>query len=652
VRGILLLRSVEGGEIKMGMDRIGGGLAGKILRVDLSNKRISFEDTGKYAERFIGGRAINSYILLNEAAPETRWSDPENMLIFGAGCLVGTLAPGACRVSIDTKNAFNNGKGSANVGGNFGVELKYAGFDHVVITGRAESPVCLWIQDGSVELRDAGSVWGKTTYETEEILQRDLGDDSIEVASIGPAGENLVRGASIIVDCAKAAAGSGVGCVMGSKNLKALAVRGHGAIKIARPDRFLDAANRAFKKVMASHYIGSMRKGVIEGAYFPESPLFDMASLVRNGQDEYWPMEKKRRLAGKKTGVPRYRKNMTACIGCPAGCMPYYEIGEGRYRDTKGIGYWMNSAGWSMRMDVDDPAASLRYHLMANQLGLDGDMASVVSSWAFECFENGLLTKEDTDGLELEWGNADAMMELERKIAYREGFGDLLADGVKEASRKLGRGSEKFAIHMKGQDTFDGYRVTKGFGFGVSTSPVAGRHLRGAVASPRNSGPRDITWTANGYENIPEAVFWQVRAQEIENMTGVCVYMGTFTGAYALEPSDYAELISSAMGIDLTEEELMLMGRRSYNLEKAFNTIHAGFDRKDDLPPARYMEEPIKSGPYAGQRCDGEKWDEMLDRFYELHEWDKETGWQTGKCLRDLDMDDIAEKLQETGRLL
>jgi aldehyde:ferredoxin oxidoreductase len=301
---------------------------------------------------------------------------------------------------------------------------------------------------------------------------------------------------------------------------------------------------------------------------------------------------------------------------------------------------------------VDNAAASLKYHLMANQLGLDGDMASVVSSWAFECYEKGLLNKDDTDGLELEWGNAEAMLELQRKIAFREGIGDFLADGVKEAARKLGKGSEKFAIHMKGQDSFDGYRITKGFGFGVSTSPVGGRHLRGAVTSPFNSGPGNLKWIPTEYENIPEAVFWQTQAQEIENLAGVCVYMGTFTGAHALFPEDYAELISAATGVDFSGDDLMLTGKRSYNLEKAFNTLHAGFKRKDDLPPPRYMDEPIKSGTFAGKKCDKDKWEEMLKRFYELYGWDQETGWQTEGCLEELDLVDVAERLQEAERLV
>ena len=226
-----------------------------------------------------------------------------------------------------------------------------------------------------------------------------------------------------------------------------------------------------------------------------------------------------------------------------------------------------------------------------------------------------------------------------------------MADGVKEASRKLGKGSEKFAIHMKGQDSYDNYRIQKGWGLGVATSPVAGRHLRGAVLEPEVTGPRDLTFSPTEYENQPEAVFWQAQTKEIEDMAGICVYVGTWAGAHALEPSDYAELTSSAMGIDLTEEEFMLIGRRSINLEKAFNTIHTNFERREDYPPRRYMDEPVKSGPYAGYKCDKEKWDEMLDRFYELQGWDKETSWQTGKCLAELGMGDIADQLKEIGRL-
>jgi len=226
-----------------------------------------------------------------------------------------------------------------------------------------------------------------------------------------------------------------------------------------------------------------------------------------------------------------------------------------------------------------------------------------------------------------------------------------LADGVKESARKLGKGADAFAVHMKGQDSVDPYRAARGFGFGVSISPVAGRHLRGAVSAPEVTGPRGLKWSPTEYENIPEAVFWQAQTKEIEDMAGFCIFVGTWSGAHALEVEDYVELISSAMGIDVSEEELMTIARRGVNLEKAFNTIHASFDRKDDYPPTRYLEEPIKSGPYAGLKCDKEKWDEMLDRYYELHGWDKATGWQTRKCLTELGLEDVAQKLEKAGKL-
>ncbi|MFC1951660.1 aldehyde ferredoxin oxidoreductase family protein [Chloroflexota bacterium] len=635
----------------MKADKISGGLAGKILRVDLSDLKVRVEDTEKYAQRFIGGRTINSYILLSEMSRQTRWPDPENMLIFGAGPLVGTMAPASCRVSVDTKSVFNNGKGSANFGGHFGPELKYAGFDHVVIVGKAKKPVYLWICDGKAEIREAAYIWGKTTYETEDMLRQELGDSKVEVASIGPAGENLVRGSCIFTNPGKAAGGSGVGCVMGSKKLKAIAVRGRRAIKVAEPKRFMVAVDKAMAKIEASPHSKDWRKGIIEAKFLPDSPMWDAAVVSRNGQDEYWPPSKRQRLVGLESGIPSYKKRMMSCFACPIGCMPFYDIKEGKYAGTCGIGYWINSANYSAWLDLDDPEASLRYHIMMNKLGLDGDMCSVTLAWAFESYEKGLITKEDTGGLELRWGDPEIILKMQEMLAYRQGIGDLLAEGVQEAARRLAKGSNAFAIHMKGQDSVEAYRARRGWGFGISVSPVAGRHLRGAVSTPEMSGPKDLKWSPFEYENIPEAVFWQAQTKEIEDMTGLCIYVGTWGGAHALEVGDYAELISSAMGSAISEDELMILARRGINLEKAFNTIHTDFDRRDDYPPKRYMEEPIKLGPYAGQKCDKNKWDEMLDKYYELQGWDKETGMQTSETLRELGLEDILMKLKEADKL-
>jgi aldehyde:ferredoxin oxidoreductase len=634
----------------MGLPKL-GGWAGKILRVNLENRNISTEDTVKYARDFLGGRALNSFLLLNELAPETRSSDPENMLIFGVGCLVGTLAPGACRVSIDTKSPYNEGKGSANFGGHFGAELKLAGFDHVVITGKSPEPVYLWVQDGKAEIRSAASLWGKTTGETEAGLREELGDPRIQVASIGPAGERGVRGSIIFTTPGKAAAGSGVGWVMGNKKLKAIAARGRGEIRAADPKGFMAAVVRSLQKIKASPYAEGWRKGIIEAKFLPESPVWDFFASVRNGQDEFWPMEKRINLTGQKRGVPRYKKRMMSCFACPVGCIPFSKIDEGQYKGTRGAGYWINSATYSTKLDLDQAEASLRFHLLMNELGLDGDMCSTSLAWAFECFEKGLLTPADCGGLGLRWGDAEAILAMQQKLAYREGIGDFLGDGVKESARKLGKGSEFWASQMKGQDSVDPYRAGKGWGFGCAISPVGGRHLRGAVSAPSVTGPKNLAWAPTRYENIPEAVFWQSQTKEIEDLAGFCIFVGTWSGAHALEVSDYGDLISSSTGLALTEEELMKVARRGLNLEKAFNTLHAGFDRGDDYPPPRFMEEEIRSGPYAGAKCEKEKWDKMLDRFYELNGWDRQTGWPTRKGMEELGLGEIAERLDRVGRL-
>ena len=638
----------------MSFENIRGGLAGRILRVDLTNKIVSAESTRAYSRKWLSGRALSSWLMLDETPAATRWADPENPLIVGVGCLVGTSAPGASRVSIDSMSTFSSGKGSANFGGHFGAELKFAGIDHIVITGRSGKPVYLWIHDGEVELRDAEFLWGLPTNRTEERLQAELGDPRVRVVSIGPAGENLVRGSGIFGDCGQAAGGSGVGCVMGSKKLKAIAVRGTGGISVAEPERFLQAVDAALEKIEESPFIKgdqrfeSFRHGLVISYKTGERPL---SMPVRNAQDEFFPAERTARLLGKDQGVPRFHKKMWSCFACPLGCQPFLEIKDGAHEGTRGFAYWGNSMMYSIRVDSDDPASSVRFHMRSNELGLDADTASVTAAWAFECYEKGLLSKSETDGLELTWGNTEAWLALLEKMAYRQGIGDLLANGVVEASHELGRGSEKLIAHCKGQDTVEGFRGGLAWALGVATSPVGGHHLRGAVHSGV-SGPKNLPLAEDKVENHAEAVFWQLRMKEIEDAAGVCVFMGSFSGAYALEPSDYAALINSALGLELSEDDLLTFGRRAYNLEKAFNTIHAGFERADDYPPERFFLETVKTGPRAGSKLDRAVYDQVLDRFYELNGWEPARGWQTREGLAGIDLDEVARLLSNAGKLV
>lgn len=616
--------------------------AGNILRVNLTDSKIWTEPTEKYATRWIGGRSINTWILLNELNSDVKWSDPENLLTFGVGVLVGTLAPGACRVSVDTKNVFNNGIGSANVGGFFGAELKFAGFDNIIISGKAERPVYIWIHDREVEIKDASSIWGKTTWETEREIRKNLNDERIRVAAIGPAGENLVKSACIIADRGSAAGGSGCGAVMGSKNLKAIAIRGKRSIEIAQPDNFLYAVDEEMQKINQWHLIKEIREKGYYGAMGGrlDSPAWEEGYRpVRNGQDEHWDKNKIAKIAEQE--IKRYRKGTVSCFSCPISCKPWMNIKEGIYK-IQGEGWWNNSANsYCTKIDNTNIESAIYAHLLTNQLGLDGDNAAQVISWAFECYEKGLITKKETDGLELVWGNYQVMIEMLKKLAYRVGFGDFLADGALKAAKKLGKNSEKFVIHVKGQDSLDGVRINKGWGFGIVLSPVAGRHLRGSLNGFWLRSDRPI----NSYENVPEDLYYNQKKKAVQDILGVCSYV------YGQTVDDWIALFSSATGRLLSKDEFLHIGLQTHNLEKAFNTIHAGFDRNDDYPCERYYNEPVKSGPYKGEHIDHEIWNRMLDTIYRLHGWDIETSWQTRKGLEKIGLGDVADKLEKENRL-
>ena len=633
---------------------IKGCLAGKILRVNLSTGKISTEDTEKYARKTLGGRGINSLIMFNEIEPKTKWDDPDNLLCFGTGSLVGTMAPGSCRVDISTINVFTGGKGSANVGGFWGPELKYAGYDNIIVSGKSKKPVYLYINDNRIELREASSLWGQTTYETDNILRRELGDEHIKIAAIGPAGENRVRGSAIIVDTAKAAGGSGVGCVMGDKRLKAVVVRGHGKIEVADPERFMKEVAKCYRQCAENEsLVLSMRRGTIDLFVDQEFPAWNLEMVARNGQDDYWQKEKRIRLMNPETGIPSLRKWVRACPSCPTGCMPYLEINKGKYEGLKGEGIWVNTIQSAARFDIDDPEVMIKFWLLANQLGLDTDYITAGLSWVFECYEKGFITKKDTGGLELTWGNGDALIELIKMIAYRQGIGNLLADGMVEAAEKIGGGSEYYLIHMKGQPSQESYRILKGWGLAVSTSPVAGRHLRGATQGPEHFGPRGLDFKATEYRNQPKAVIWQGKTKELEDNLGICSYVGTWIGAHFLTPANFVGLVNAGMGLNLTEEEMMdhyaLLGR---NLEKAFNALHTDLSREDDLPPKRFREEEVKSGPFKGFKADEDKYNEMLDELYGLWGWDRKTGMQSRSGLERLGLKEIADKLARQGKLV
>jgi len=594
--------------------------------------------------------------MVNEISSQMKWYDPGNLLCFGVGTLVGTLVPAACRVDVSTINVFSGGKGSANVGGFWGPELKYAGYDNLIIRGKSKKPVYLYINDSHIEIREASFLWGKDIYETENILRKEIGDEHIKIACIGPAGENRVRGSVIMMDTAKAAGGSGVGCVMGDKRLKAIVVRGHGKIEVAKPEKFMQVIARCYRNCKDEPKAHTMRKAPFNLYSDPEWEGWNTNIVVKNGQDDQWEKEKRINLMNPVSGVPSILKGVRACYSCPIGCIPFMKINNGKYKGVQGEGFWINTImGHACRFDISDPEAVAESWLLTNKLGLDGDYMAAGLSWIFELYEKGIITKKDTDGLELNWGNSDALIKMIKKLAYREGIGNLLADGMVEAAKKIGHKSEYYLIHVKGQPSIEPFRVPKGWALAVSTSPVAGRHLRGATMGSNRYGPkpRPGNFGVTDYQNQANGVVWQGKTKEIEDNLGVCNYVGTWSGANFLTITDFVELINTGMGLNLTEEELMdhyaVIGR---NLEKAFNAFHTNMSREDDLPPKRFREEEVKSGPYKGFKIDENKYNEMLNEFYELWGWDKKTGMQTRTGLEKLGLENIAKKLAKYAKLI
>lgn len=627
-----------------------GGWAGTVLRVDLSNKKISKAPLSKdMALNFIGGRGFGSKVLYDEVGPEVEPLSPENRLIFSVSPLTGTLVPASCRWTVTAKGPESGAQGDGNAGGFFGPELKFAGYDQVIFQGRAEKPVYLWISDDDVELMDAGHVWGKDLYETNDIIKRDLGDPLVRVAAIGPSGENLVKSAGILGDYCRMAGKGGIGAVMGSKNLKAVAVRGTKQVKVADPEK-LEKLVKEFTeykmkdpetKAMAAY--GSVR-GQIEGIRAGIRPAKNFSAKMEN-YEEY---------------EPEYiRKNFwvtdKSCFSCPINCDHLFVIGEGSFAGT--YGWSVQSATFSQigtNLGNPDSRSIIAGHALVDRLGLHMICAGVTLAWAIECYEKGLITREDTDGLELRWGDWETYRKMMEKMAYREGFGNLLAEGVKKASENIGKGSEKFAIHVKGvEGVAQDPRHRFDWGLAVAVATRGADHMRGAPNELRDWPPQEIIKafgrlmprTLHTIEGKGPLVKWNEDQKAIENCLEMCV--GKVGRQWELVPM-YKEYFNAVTGLNYSEEDLWTVGERVCNIEKAFN-VKCGLSRKDDTLPERWLKEPYPvPSPAYGFVCDLEP---MLDEYYEVRGWDKETSWPTRAKLESLKLKYVADELQKMDKL-
>ena len=619
------------------------GFIGKILRVDLSEGKISEEEIGEdLARRYIGGVGIATKYLYDEVPKGADPLGPENLLIFMTGPLTGTASASASRYSAVTKSPLTGIWGQGNSGGSFGPALKRSGYDGIIFEGISSKPVYLKIEDGKAELRDARYLWGKTVPEAEDLIQEELGK-SFTIASIGPAGENLVRYASIMNNKHRAAGRCGVGTVMGSKRLKAVACAGKTSIRLANEGIFKEKAKKQIELLNES-----MLKVGFDA--FGTNMVSDMVNVRGGYPTRNWQagvFEGIEELNGQAL-TDKVLVSGVSCFACPIACGRGSEIKEGPWKGRKGEGPEYETVNTLGAMcGVSDMNAVTMANYLCNEYGLDTISAGSTIAFAMECYEKGILTKEGAGGLEIRFGDANLVVELVEKIAKREGIGDLLAEGTRRMSEKLGKGSEGFAMNVKGLElpAYDP-RAAKICGLGYVTANRGGDHITGYVQGPtffdtpfllvEDSKIADV-FVANPKE--AKVLVDMEDALTMFDAIGGCKFM-----AILLKAEDYVDLITNATGWDLGVDDFRKSGERIYNLIRAF-CVREGIRREADTLPKRLMEDPLPEGPAKGMMIDKDTLEMMKDAYYEFRGWDNKTGKPAPEKLRELELDDLIEDL-------
>ena len=609
-----------------------GGYAGKILRVNLSNGKISRKPLNlSLAKSLIGCLGIASKLMLEELSPEVEPFDPRNKLILATGPLTGSTAPAANKSIMISRSPLTNIWGEAIFSANCGIELKRAGYDMLIVEGKAEKPVYLWISDDSVEVRDASGIWGMETFPACNAIKRDLGETNAAAICIGPAGEKLVRVSSIISDNGRAAGRCGLGAVMGSKNLKSIVARGSGKIDVAHPDMVSKLREKIVEtvkiKLKAFSEYGTSR-GV--------EAFEEMGNLpIRNWTKGRFPEAEK--ISGFRM-AETILVDRKACFACPIGCGRYIKISEGPYAPLEGYGpeYETIAAFGSLCMN-DNLESIAKANDLCNRLGLDTISVGATIAFAMECYEKGIIDKNDTGGIELVWGNHEAIIKMVELIGRREGFGAILGEGSKRAAEKIGKGAERYAMHVKGLELpmHNPYRF-KEMGLQYAVSERGACHLRGFSMLPARGilfPELGINKRLDGFtiEGKAHLVKIMQDACRVVDALGICKFIAFFGG---IPLTLLAELYVAVTGWETTLKELMKAGERIWMLQRAFN-VRMGVKREDDTLPRRFLEEPMVEGAARGQTVDLEP---MLKEYYVERGLDEE-GKPKKEKLEELNLD-------------
>ena len=536
--------------------------------------------------------------------------------------------------------------GDGSGGGHFGAEVKFAGYDHVIIQGRSDKPVYLWIKDDKVVIKDARRLWGTTTWEADEKIREEVGDRDAKTLCIGQAGENLVKYAFAIAQDERVAAETGMGCVMGSKNLKAIAVRGSKSVTVAHPDQYFEIVKKWYEDVPKQHM--SAVHGKIGSPYLIKvfNQVYNLG--INNSQHLHESEEVLKNLYA-EDNMPKSLVRDIACFSCGHACQKFLRIEEGPYAGEKGMRpEYGCTASLCTQLGVFDFAFSLKVTNLANQLGIDAQEVGPTMAMAFECYQRGILTRKETGGMRLEWGNKKVILELLRKIAYREGFGDTLADGCLNAAEKIGKGADKYAYHIKGKshcDRLTGY-IPCVMGFALASR--GWDHLRGAVFPHITAGGPPKFWN---YDPVyPKMVTEREHIDTAADCLEICKWLTEFElmeeGSGGIPRM--AELLTALTGVDFSEERLHKVCDRVYNVERAY-LAKMGLTRDDDVAPHHFYDQPIPEGPSKGLTLDRQKFEELKDIFYELRGGDKKTGFPKRETLEGMGLKYVADDLQDMG---
>jgi len=603
------------------------GFNGKILKVDLNSQKIDVEVLDeKFYRKYLGGRNFGLYYLTREMSPNIDPLSPENILVFATGVTTGVPLTGFCRHSVVAKSPLTNGFGEAEAGGFWGAELKFAGFDAVAIKGASPKPVYLWVHDGEAEIRDASGLWGQLTKDTQKVIREELKDPLVRVAQIGPAGEKLVRYACIMNDLKYANGRSGLGAVMGSKNLKAIAVRGHNKLEFKDPEKIKELAKwHSENWLKHPGALARSRLGTSDGLL-----AMNADGILPTRNFSKGSFDHAEDISGEKM-KDTILIGTEGCYACSIRCKRVVK-GKPPYETDPNYGgpEYETIAAFGSLCEVSDLNAISYANQLCNAYGMDTISAGCTIAFAMECFENGVLTKDETSHIDLRFGNTEAMVKLVDMIAKREGLGDILAEGVMRASQRIGKGSEKYAMHVKGKEVpMHEPRGKTGLALQYTLSPSGADHMQAAhdpvfQANVENIKPLGIIEPVDRLSLGPDKVRLFKYLQLWWNLLDclcVCKFVIAPHGAGVFKINHLVDIVNAVTGWNTSLLELIMASDRSISLAREFN-LREGFTKEDDQLPMRFYE-PLEFGPRKGARISERDLNEAISIYYGMMGWDR-----------------------------